>query len=133
LSDVLIDPNKAIETFSAMPIPADLSEAFDQAVKELIAWDGGGDEPSVNVGGRPTLISAIARLAETHKDTMPASLFWRMVGYATRPDHMLGASELSKDSSYATGAWCLLRWVQNIKEQFGKLQSDQTSLRSGSA
>jgi hypothetical protein len=23
-----------------MPIPADLSEAFDQAVKELIAWDG---------------------------------------------------------------------------------------------
>jgi hypothetical protein len=50
-----------------MPIPADLSEAFDQAVKELIAWDGGGDEPSVNVGGRPMLISTIAGLVETRK------------------------------------------------------------------
>jgi hypothetical protein len=85
-----------------MPIPADLSEAFDQAVKELIAWDGGGDEPSVNVGGRPMLISTIAGLVETHKDTMPASVFWRMVGYANRPDRMSGASELSQDSSYAT-------------------------------
>ena len=45
-----------------MPIPADLSEAFEQAVKELIAWDGSGDEPSVNFDGRPTLISAIAGL-----------------------------------------------------------------------
>jgi hypothetical protein len=32
---------------------------------------------------------------------MPTSLFWRMVGYANR----------------ATGAWCLLQWVENIKEQ----------------
>jgi hypothetical protein len=115
-----------------MPIPADLSKAFDQAVKELIAWDGGGDEPSVNVGGRPTLISAIAVLAETHNDTMPASVFWRMVGYANRPDRMSGASELSKDSSYATGAWCLLQWAQNIKEQFEKLQADRTGLQRGS-
>jgi hypothetical protein len=115
-----------------MPIPPDLSEAFDQAVKQLIAWDGGGDEPSVNIGVRPTLISAIAGLAEMHKDTMPASLFWRMVGYANRPDRMSGASELSNDSSYATGAWCLLQWVQNIKEQSGKLHADRTGLRRGS-
>ena len=57
-----------------MPIPADLSEAFDQAVKELVAWDGGGNQPSVNFGGRPTLISAVAGLAETHNDTMPTSI-----------------------------------------------------------
>jgi hypothetical protein len=116
-----------------MPIPAELSEAFYQAVKELIAWDGGGDEPSVNVGGRPMLISTIAGLVETHKDTMPASVFWRMVGYANRPDRMSGASELSQDSSYATGAWCMLQWVQDIKEQFAKSQADRTGLRRGSA
>jgi hypothetical protein len=107
------------------------SEAFDQAVKELIAWDGGGDEPSVNVGGRPMLVSTVAGLVETHKDTMPASVFWRMVGYANRPDRMSGASELSQDSSYATGAWCLLQWVQNIKEQFAKSQADHAGLAEG--
>jgi hypothetical protein len=129
------DPRRVAATgkICSMPIPADLSEAFDQAVKELIAWDGGGDEPSVNVGGRPMLISMIAGLAETLKDAMPAGLFWRMVGYANRPDRMSGASELSHDSSYATGAWCLLQWVQNKKEQFGKLRADRTDLRRGSA
>jgi hypothetical protein len=111
-----------------MPISADLDEAFDKAVNELIAWDGDGDEPSVNFGGQSTLISAIAGLAETHNDTMPASVFWRMVGYANRPDRMMGASELSKDSSYSTGAWCLLQWVQNIKEQLGKLQAGRVSV-----
>jgi hypothetical protein len=61
-----------------MPIPADLSKAFDQAVKEPIAWDDGGDEPSVNVGGRPRLISAIAVLAETHMVTQIALIACRV-------------------------------------------------------
>src|SRR5258708_6016898 len=36
------------------PIPADLREAFDQAVVALIAWDS-GQEPTVSVHGKPTL------------------------------------------------------------------------------
>jgi len=92
------------------PIRVDVSEAFDQAVSELIAWDGGGDEPSVSFCGRPAPISAIARLAGLYKDTMPASLFWRMVNYAKRK---ATAEALSRDSTYATGAECLLRWIRN--------------------
>jgi hypothetical protein len=38
------------------PIPADLREAFDHAVDALIAWES-GDEPTITVHGRPTLIS----------------------------------------------------------------------------
>jgi hypothetical protein len=107
------------------PIPANLSEAFDQAVIELIAWDGGGDEPSVSVGGRSTSISAIASLAETYKDTLPSSLFWRMVGYANRSlERRAGARELSKDGSYATGAGCLLQWLQIINKQLGEWHAD---------
>jgi hypothetical protein len=106
-------------------IPADVSEAFDQAIIELLAWDGGG-EPSVRVGGRSASISAIARLAESYKDTMPSSLFWRMVGYANGSlERRTGARELSEDGSYATGAGCLLQWVQNINKQFGERQADQ--------
>jgi hypothetical protein len=96
------------------PIRVDVSEAFDQAVSELIAWDGGGDEPSVSFGGRPAPISAIARLAGLYKDTMPATLFWRMVSYANRSRERKATAEaLSRDSTYATGAECLLRWIRN--------------------
>jgi hypothetical protein len=45
-------------------ISADLSEAFGQAVSALIAWKD-GEEPTVNVHGRPTPITAIASLVET--------------------------------------------------------------------
>jgi hypothetical protein len=96
-------------------IPANIRDAFDQAVNELIAWDRSGEEPTVNIDGKPTPISTIAHLAETCKDTMPASLFWRLVNYANRSrERNAAAVELSKDSSYATGARCLLQWIGDI-------------------
>jgi hypothetical protein len=110
------------------PIPADVSEAFDQAVSELIAWDG-GDEPSVSVSGRPAPISAIARLAGLYNDTMPTSLFWRMVNYANRSGERKATAEaLSRDSTYATGAECLLRWIRNSQDRFGEW-TDRTGRR----
>jgi hypothetical protein len=96
-------------------IPANIRDAFDQAVNELIAWDRSGEEPTVSIDGKPTPISTIAHLAETYKDTMPTSLFWRLVNYANRSrERKAAAVELSKDSSYATGAWCLLQWIGDI-------------------
>jgi hypothetical protein len=96
----------------ADPIPADLAQAFDEAVSAFVDWKG-GDEPTVNVHGKPTPISAIANLCETYKDTMPTKLYWRMVHHAnTSPDRRPQAVALSKDSTYGTGAWCLLQWIQ---------------------
>jgi hypothetical protein len=97
------------------PIPEDVQEALELAVKALFAWDAiGGDEPTIVVRGSPTLISAVATLAKTYNDMMPADLFWRMVHHANRsPRRRLQASKLSHDSSYATGAKCLLEWVQD--------------------
>jgi delta 1-pyrroline-5-carboxylate dehydrogenase len=65
-------------------IPADLSEAFDQAVNAVIAWDSAGEEPTVAVYGRPVLVSVIASLCETYKDVMPTKLYWRVVRHANR-------------------------------------------------
>ncbi len=97
------------------PIPEDVREAFDLAAKSLFAWSAiGGDEPFVVVHGSPTLISNVAALAETYKEMMPADLYWRMVHHANcSPRRRLQASKLSHDSSYATGAKCLLEWVQD--------------------
>jgi hypothetical protein len=102
------------------PIPADISEAFDQAVLALIVWND-GEEPTVIVHGKPTLISAVASLAEAYKDTMPTKLYWRMVHYANRSaERRSQAARLSKDSSYGSGARCLLAWVEDNESKFGQ-------------
>jgi hypothetical protein len=94
----------------------DIREAFDLAVTALIRWDReGGEEPKVTLNGEPSSISTIAVLAETFKETMPTGLYWRMVGYANRTLRRTGAAELSKDSSYQSGARCMVRWVKEIK------------------
>jgi hypothetical protein len=99
-------------------ISADLSEAFGQAVNALIAW-ADGEEPTVNVHGRQTPISAIASLAETYKGTMPAKLYWPLVRHANRsPERRTEAFKLAEDSSYETGARCLLQWIRNNESKF---------------
>jgi hypothetical protein len=92
----------------------DIREAFDLAVTALVQWDGNGEEPKVTLNGEPCAISTVAVLAETFKESMPTSLFWRMAAYANRALQRTGAVELSKDSSYQTGARCLMRWVKEI-------------------
>jgi hypothetical protein len=97
------------------PIPEDVRKAFDLAAKAHFAWSAiGGDEPTVVVHGSPMLISMVATLADTYKDVMPADLYWRMVHHANRsPRRRVQAAKLSHDSSYATGAKCLLEWVRD--------------------
>jgi hypothetical protein len=99
-------------------MPVDLSEAFGQAVNTLIAWKD-GEEPAVNVHGRPTPISAIASLVETYKGTMPAKLYWPLVRHANRsPERRIEAFKLAEDSSYEIGARCLLQWIRNNESKF---------------
>jgi hypothetical protein len=110
--------------FSDGHIDDDIREAFDLAATALIDWDRkGGEEPKVTLNGEPYPISAVAVLAETFKEPMPASLFWRMTAYANRTLERACAADLSKDSSYATGARCLLRWVQDNKTKLGQLEN----------
>jgi hypothetical protein len=100
-------------------IPEDVQEAFARAAKAFFDWSGmGGDEPTIVVHGSPTLISIVATLAECYKDLMPADLYWRMVHHANcSPRRRLQASKLSHDSSYATGAVCLLEWVRDKESE----------------
>jgi hypothetical protein len=100
-------------------IPQDVREAFEHAAKALYAWDSlVGDEPTVIVDGSPMPISMVATLARTYKDMMPADLYWRMVHHANcSPRRRVQASNLSHDSSYATGAKCLLEWVRDNESE----------------
>ena len=106
------------------PIPADLREAFDQAVEALIAWES-GDEPIISVHGRPTLISVMASLVETYKDVMPGKIFWRLLRHANgSPARRAQAVRLSKGDNYETGARCLLEWIEDNESVFGPPKQD---------
>jgi hypothetical protein len=109
-------------------MPVDLIEAFDQTVSTLIAWKDGG-EPTVNVHGRPTPISAIASLVETYKGTMPAKLYWPLVRHANRSsERRTEAFKLAEDSSYETGARCLLQWIRNNESDFWRTEAFRDDL-----
>jgi hypothetical protein len=61
----------------------DIREAFDLAVTAFIQWDReGGEEPKVTLNGELCSISTVAVLAETLKELMPTSVFWRLACYA---------------------------------------------------
>jgi hypothetical protein len=99
----------------------DIREAFDLAATAFVQWDReGGEEPKVTVNGELCSISTVAVLAETLKELMPTSVFWRMACDANSNFPRKGAAELSKDSSYQTGARCLMRWVKHTKTPVGQ-------------
>jgi hypothetical protein len=104
-------------------MPVDLTEAFGQAVSTLIAWKD-GEEPTVNVHGRPTPITAIASLVETYKGTMPAKLYWSLVRHANcSPERRTEALKLTEDSSYEAGVRRLLEWIRNNESKFWRNDS----------
>jgi len=50
---------------------------------------------------------------------MPAKLYWPLVRHANRsPERKTEAFKLAEDSSYETGARCLLQWIQNNESKF---------------
>src|SRR5271155_5655439 len=102
-------------------IPDEVRDAFDQAVSQLIQWND-GSEPTISVKGDAETISKVATLAEPFKDTMPASVYWRMAAYANSSfERRASAVQLSKDSSYSTGAWCLREWIEDKKVRFDRV------------
>jgi len=118
-------------------IPDEVRDAFDQAVSQLIQWND-GSEPTISVKGDAETISKVVTLAEPFKDTMPASVYWRMAAYANSSfERRASAVQLSKDSSYSTGAWCLREWIEDKKVRFdivsaapeGEIAKQQASVR----
>jgi hypothetical protein len=108
-----------IDTQSDWQMPADLRDAFDRAVIELVDWHSGGDEPTVSFDGEPVSISGVFRMALPFEEPMPEVIFQDLIAYAARSlERETDGVELSKDRSYASGARCLLGWVRENNSKF---------------
>jgi hypothetical protein len=105
-------------TTSDRRIPDDVRDAFDEALILLVQWQGGTNEPVVNLDGKPIRLSLVFDLVIGRKfrDQMPPSMVELLVTYASKDRSRQRQSEqLQLLPTYEIGARCLLKWVGDKK------------------
>jgi hypothetical protein len=108
-------------TTSDHHIPADVRDAFGEALILLVQWQGGADEPVVSLDGKPFRISLMFDLVlgRKFKDQMPPSMVELLLTYASKaPARQRQSDQLKLLPTYEIGARCLLKWFGEKKSRF---------------
>jgi hypothetical protein len=95
-------------------IPADVADAFGEALVLLVQWEGGADEPVAILDGRTLKISAIFELvaARAFRDQVPPSMLELLQTYAARsPERRKEIAVLALRPTYECAARCSLAWT----------------------
>jgi hypothetical protein len=95
-------------------IPADVADAFGEALVLLVQWQGGADEPVAILDGRTLKISAIFELvaARAFRDQVPQSMLELVQAYAARsPERRKEIAALALRPPYESAARCSLTWA----------------------
>jgi hypothetical protein len=89
----------------------DVMEAFHDAVLRYEDW-GGEPEPEVSLNRKLVPISGVCHLVATMniKDPLP-SVFSQRIDWFMHTQHQTLKEEFGRDPSYATGARCLLKLI----------------------
>ena len=99
-------------------IPADVADAFGEALVLLVQWEGGADEPVAVLDGKTLNISAIFELvaARAFRDQAPQSMLELLQAYAARsPERRKDIAVLALQPTYEIAARCLLTWAGYLK------------------
>jgi hypothetical protein len=103
------------------PIPANVCDAFGEALVLLVQWQGGADEPVAILDGKTMPISMIFELVagRAFRDEMPPSMLELLRTYAGRdPERQKEIAALALVPTYETAARCLLTWVGYKKSKW---------------
>jgi hypothetical protein len=103
------------------PIPADVADAFGEALVLLVQWEGGADEPAAILDGRSVKITVIFELVagRAFRDRVPQSMLNLLQTYAARdPERQKEIATLVLLPTYETAAQCLLTWVGYKKSKW---------------
>lgn len=99
-------------------IPADVAEAFEQALADYNAWQPGGDEPEVSLNGRSVKISILCGEVMNYSGAMPPLL----VELLLRETHAgIEPTDFNPDDSCANGARHLLKLIDFRREDFRRM------------
>jgi hypothetical protein len=102
-------------------IPADVADAFGEALVLLVQWQGGVDEPVAVLDGKTMPISMIFELVagRAFRDEVPRSMLELLQTYAGRdPERRKEIAALVLIRTYETAARCLLAWVGYKKSKW---------------
>jgi hypothetical protein len=103
------------------PIPADVADAFGEALVLLVQWNGGADEPVAILDGRSMKITMIFELVagRSFRDEVPRSMQELLRTYAARdPERQKEIAVLALRPTYEIAARCLLTWVGYKKSKW---------------
>jgi hypothetical protein len=102
-------------------IPADVADAFGEALVLLVQWQGGADEPVALLDGKTLPISTIFELVagRAFREEVPRSMLSLLQTYAARdPERKKEIAPLALRPTYETAARCLLTWVGYKKSKW---------------
>jgi hypothetical protein len=103
------------------PIPADVADAFGEALVLLVQWEGGADEPVAILDGRSEKITALFELVagRAFRNEVPRSMLELLQTYAARdPERKKEIAVLALHPTYEVAARCLLTWVGYKKSKW---------------
>jgi hypothetical protein len=116
-SGVASNGQQAVEQLSD-PIPSDLREVFLETIRLYDDWKFGGPEPLLSFRKlRQISISGVCELVLSYRnEPLPANLHHMLRNLIGETRAKL-EPELAEDPSYATGAKCLLKLIDEHKRQ----------------
>ena len=103
------------------PIPADVADAFGEALVLLVQWEGGAVEPVAILDGRSMNITMVFELVagRAFRDEVPRSMLDLLQAYAARDsERKKEIAALVLVPTYETAARCLLKWVEYKKSKW---------------
>ena len=112
-------------------IPADVADAFGEALVLLVQWPGGADEPVATFDGKTMPIGKTFELVagRAFRDEVPGSMLELLQTYAGRdPERQKEIAALALVPTCETAARCLLTWVGYKKSRWSgnKSAADQS-------
>jgi hypothetical protein len=109
-------------------IPADLRDAFDEALEALAGWTRNGPEPVVSLNGKQTPIETVFRLVEGFSEPAPEDIcdaaFTLASVFRTGREAAGHACLGPKDDSFASVAECLLALYVARQNRYRRTRED---------
>ena len=93
-------------------IPPDLAAAFFDAVRQYLLWAFAAPQPTIKVGGQEIIsIGSACERVSIFSDRLPDETFNALYLVSVQ-------KQLKADPTYATGAYCLLKLIEDRQAEW---------------
>jgi hypothetical protein len=106
-----------VDDDATLRIPPDLERAFMETVWGYSDWGLEGPEPEVSIEQRRFTLSAVCRFVAKFDAPMPHVIYSKLLSLIDAA-HADLAAELTNNRSYASGALCFLKLIDDRESEY---------------